>query len=193
MKTQDRPLQEDDVALADLAAITDWTPIAGPDSDNTGLATIKGIVERVTAVTDWTPWPLRTPDDVGPHSAGWGFTTPRGSTIVVYDAMAFADARNSGWSAFEIGPDDLAEAEAGLDAHWPEHLELTRKHFGEPTYVGDHNDPDFEDAWAPGAAADKRHLAVWVRPGAELRLFSDRPTAEPLTEAVCVNYAVYIN
>jgi hypothetical protein len=193
MKTQDRPLHEDDLALADLATITDWTPIAGPDSDSTGPATIKGIVERVTAVTDWMPWELRTPDDVGPHSAGWGFVTPRGSTIIVYDGMAFADARNSGWSAFEIGPDDVAEAEAGLDAHWPEHLELARKHFGEPAYVGDYNDPDFDDAWAPGVGADKRHLAVWVRPGAELRLFSDKPAPQPLSEVVCVNFAVYIN
>ncbi|MFG1911747.1 hypothetical protein [Kribbella sp. NPDC048928] len=193
MKTQDRPLHEDDLALADLAEIADWTRIAGPDSDQTGPATIKGIVERVTAATNWTPWAVDAPGAVGPHSAGWGFSTPRGSTILVYDGMAFADARNSGWSAYEIGPDDLGEAEAGLDAHWPEHLELTRKHFGEPTYVGDHNDPGFDDAWAPGLGADKRHLAVWARPGGELRLFSDKPTSEPLTEAVCVSYAVYID
>jgi hypothetical protein len=72
-------------------------------------------------------------------------------------------------------------------------LDLARKHLGEPDYVGDDSSPTFLDEWAPGAGADRRHLAVWVRPGAQFHLFSSKPTQEPLTEAVGVTYAVYID
>jgi hypothetical protein len=193
MKTQDRPLDADDQGLADLAEVTDWTAIAGPDTDQGGPVVVKGIVERVAKATDWMPWPLAPGEQIGAHNASWGFTTKRGSTIIVFDGLALVADRNSGWSAYEIGPDDLAEAAAGLDAHWPASLELARKHFGEPDYVGDDSNPEFNDEWAPGVGADKRHLAVWTRPGAELRLFSSKPALEPLTEAVGVTYAVYLD
>ena len=193
MKTQDRPLDEDDRALADFADIADWTKIAGPNNDETGPEVVRAIVQRVTQATEWQPWPLETGEKIDPVLASWGFTTKRGSTMIVFPGLAFADARNSGWSAYDIGPDDIPEAEAGLDAHWPEHLELARKHFGEPDYVGDDSSPTFLDEWAPGAGADRRHLAVWVRPGAQFHLFSSKPTRDPLTRAVGVTYAVYID
>ena len=44
--------------------------------------------------------------------------------MIVFDGLVFADCPDSGWSAYEIGPDDIAAAEAGLDAHWPDHLTL---------------------------------------------------------------------
>jgi hypothetical protein len=193
MKTQERPLDEDDLAMADLAEIKDWTPIAGPDTDASGPAVVRALVNRVMSATDWQPWPLEAGEQIDPDLASWGFITRRGSTIIVFDGLAFADCRNSGWSAYQIGPDDIPAAEAGLDQHWPEHLALARKHFGEPDYVGDESSPSFLDEWAPGAGADRRHLAVWVRPGAQIHLFSDKPTRDPLTVSVGVNYAVYID
>jgi hypothetical protein len=193
MKTQDRPLDEDDLAMADFAEIADWTTIAGPNSEDTGFEVIRAIVQRVTSATDWQPWPLEQGEQIDPVLASWGFTTKRGSTIVVFPGMAFADARNSGWSAYEIGPNDIARAEAGLDAHWPDALELARKHFGDPDYLGDDSSPTFLDEWMPGAGADRRHLAVWLLPGAQFHLYSSKPTREPLTEAVGVSHAVYID
>jgi hypothetical protein len=193
MKTQDRPLDEDDLAMADLAEIQDWTTIAGPDTDASGPAVVRALVNRVMAATDWQPWPLEPGETIDPAMASWGFTPRRGSTMIVFDGLAFADCRNSGWSAYQLGPDDIAAAEAGLDQHWPEHLDLARKHWGEPDYLGDESSPRFLDEWARGAGVDRRHLAVWVRPGAQIHLFSDKPTRDPLTTSVGVNYAVYID
>lgn len=193
MKTQDRPLDEDAAAMADFAEIADWRPLAGPDNDDTGPEVVKAIVQRVTSVTDWQPWPLSPGEQIDDVLASWGFTTKRGSTIVVFPGLAFADARNSGWSAYEISPDDIPAAETGLDQAWPQMLDLARKHLGEPDYVGNDSSPHFVDEWRPGAGADKRHLAAWVRPGAQFHLFSSKPTRDPLTEAVGVTYAVYID
>ena len=193
MKTQDRPLDDDDLAMADFAEIADWTAIAGPNRDASGPDVVRAIVQRVTSATDWQPWPLQAGEQIDPVMASWGFTTKRGTTVIVFDGMAFADVRTSGWSAYDIGPGDIAEAEAGLDAHWPDHLALAGKHFGEPDYLGDDSSPTFLDDWAPGAGADKRHLAVWLRQGAQFHLFSNKPTQDPLTRAVGVNYAVYID
>lgn len=193
MKTQDRPLDEDALAMADLAEIADWTTIAGPDSEATGPDVVRALVGRVMGSTKWTPWPLAVGETIDPEAASWGFTTPREITMIVFDGLVFADCRNSGWSAYDITPDDIAQAEAGLDEHWPDHLALARKHWGEPDYVGDESSPTFLDEWMPAAGADKRHLAVWRRPGAQLQLFSNKPTAEPLTTAVGVNYAVYLD
>ena len=36
MQTLDRPLDDDDKAMADLAEVADWTKVAGPDTDDTG-------------------------------------------------------------------------------------------------------------------------------------------------------------
>lgn len=193
MKTQDRPLDGDDVAMAELAAIEDWTRIAGPDNDEIGPEVVRAVVQRVTAATDWQPWPLKAGDQIAPTAASWGFTTPRGTTMIVFPGMAFADVRDSGWSAYEIRPEDVPAAEAGLDEHWPAQLELARKHFGEPDYVSDDSNPGFLDEWGPGAGADRRHLAVWVRPGAQFQLYSAKPTEQPLSSAVGVSYAVYID
>ncbi|TWD73429.1 hypothetical protein FB561_7318 [Kribbella amoyensis] len=193
MKTQDRPLDEDDLAMADLGDVSDWTAVAGPDSDETGEAVVRALVQRVMAATGWQPWPLEPGETIDEVAASWGFTTRRGTTMVVFDGLTFSDCRNSGWSAYQIGPDDIAQAEAGLDAHWPDHLALAVKHWGEPDYVGDESSPTFLDEWAPGAGTDRRHLAVWLRPGAQFHLFSNKPTKDPLTPAVGVNYAVYLD
>ncbi|MER7247822.1 hypothetical protein [Kribbella sp. NPDC000426] len=193
MKTLDRPLDEDERAFADFAEIRDWSAIAGPNNNDSGPKVVRAIVERVTSATDWQPWPLAQGEEIDRAVASWGFTTKRNSTIIVFPGMAFADAKNSGWCAYDIEPGDIADAEAGLDAHWPAHFELARKYFGEPTYVGDDSQPGFLDEWGPGAGSDKRHLATWLLPGAHLRLFSTKPTNSPLTPAVGVSYAVYIN
>lgn len=193
MRTQDRPLDQDDRALADFAEIADWSLLAGPDDDESGPAVVRALVNRVMTHTNWKPWPLEPGEVIDDEMVSWGFTTPRGTTMIVFAGLAFSDCPDSGWSAYEIGPDDLAAAEAGLDAHWPDHLALASQHFGVPDYVSDDSVDGFDDEWEPGAGAGRRHLAVWVRPGAQLRLYSTKPTKDPLTTAVGVNYAVYID
>jgi hypothetical protein len=193
MKTQDRPLDEDDLAMADLAEITDWTRIAGPDDDASGPDVVRALVNRVMTETDWNPWPLEAGEVIADEMASWGFTTGRGSTMIVFNGLAFSDCPDSGWSAYEIGPDDIAAAEAGLDARWPDHLELATKHWGQPDYVGDDSSLTFADDWQPGAGVGRRHLAVWLRPGAQYHLYSNKPAKDPLTAAVGVNYSVYID
>ncbi|GAA3549681.1 hypothetical protein [Kribbella ginsengisoli] len=193
MKTQDRSLDEDSLAMADLAEITDWTPIAGPDDDESGEAVVRALVHRVMASTPWKPWPLEPGETIDDEMVSWGFTTGRGITMVVFAGLAFSDCPDSGWSAYDIGPDDLKAAEAGLDERWPDHLALATQHWGVPDYVNDDSADGFDDEWEPGAGAGRRHLAVWVRPGAQYRLYSTRPSSDPLTTAVGVNYAVYID
>jgi hypothetical protein len=193
MKTQDRPLDEDDLAMADFAEIQDWTVIAGPDGDDSGPEVVRALVNRVMRHTNWQPWPLQAGETIHQEMVSWGFVTPRGTTMIVFDGLAFSDCPNSGWSAYEIGPDEIAAAEAGLDAHWPDHLALATKHWGTPDYVGDDSSPTFADEWEPGAGDGHRHLAVWLRPGAQYHLYSNKPTKDPLTTSVGVNYAVYID
>lgn len=179
--------------MADLADVPDWSRVAGPDTDETGPAVVRALVQRVTAATGWRPWAIQPGTVIDDVLESWGFVTNRGTAMIVFNGLAFADCRNSGWSAYDIGPDDLATAEAGLDAHWPAHLELARRHWGEPDYLGDDSSPTFLDEWAPGAGADRRHLAVWMRPGAQFHLYSNRPTRDPLSPTVGVNYTVYMD
>jgi hypothetical protein len=193
MKTQDRPLDQDDLAMADLAEIQDWTAIAGPDGDESGPQVVRALVNRVMSHTNWRPWPLEPGEVIDDEMASWGFTTPRGTTMIVFDGLVFSDCPDSGWSAYEIAPDDIAAAEAGLDARWPAHLELATRHWGQPDYVGDDSNPAFADEWEPGVGEGRRHLAVWLRPGAQIHLYSNKPGKDPLTTAVGVNYAVYID
>lgn len=49
----------------------------------------------------------------------------------------------------------------------------------------------FVDDWSPGAGADRRHLAVWTPPGAEIHLYSNKPTR--VSVSVGINYTVYLN
>lgn len=193
MKTQDRPLDQDDRAMADLAEVTDWSKVSGPDNDETGYAVVEALVHRVAGATGWTPWPLEENMTIDDSMESWGFVTRRGTTMIAFDSLVFSECPDSGWSAYEIGPDDVAEAETGLDEHWPAHLELAKRHWGEPDYVADDSNPAFVDEWAPGAGRDKRHLAVWLRPGAEFHLYSMKPTSAPLSTSVGVTYSVYLD
>jgi hypothetical protein len=193
MKTQDRPLDQDDLAMADLAEVLDWGVIAGPDTDDAGPAVVTALVNRVMSHTPWQPWPLEAGELIDAEMVSWGFVTPRGTTMIVFDGLAFPDCPDSGWSAYDIRPDDIATAETELDLHWPDHLTLATKHWGEPDYLGDDRDPSFADEWEPGAGTGRRHLAVWLRPGAQIHLYSTKPSKDPLTAAVGVNYAVYID
>jgi hypothetical protein len=193
MKTQDRPLDQDDLAMADLAEVLDWGVIAGPDSDDSGPAVVRALVNRVMSHTPWQPWPLEAGELIDAELVSWGFVTPRGTTMIVFDGLAFPDCPDSGWSAYDIAADDIVSAESELDLHWPDHLALATKHWGEPDYVGDDRSPSFVDEWEPGAGTGRRHLAVWLRSGAQIHLYSTKPNKDPLTTAVGVNYAVYID
>jgi len=86
MKTQDRPLDEDDLAMADLAEVSDWSRVAGPDTDETGPAVVRALVQRVTAGTGWRPWPLEPGSVIDDVLECWGFVTSRGTTMIVFNA-----------------------------------------------------------------------------------------------------------
>lgn len=192
MKTLDRPLDDDDQAMADLAEVADWTTIATANPDLTGPALVLPLIERVSAQTGWQPWPVEQNASIDDAIDGWGFLTPRQTEMAVYGDMVLPHSPWSGWAAYDIGPDDVAAAEAGLDQHWSAKFELARKHWGEPVYVGSDVRPGFVDEWAPAAGFDRRHLAVWKRPGAEFHLYSNKPTKDPLSPAVGINYSVYL-
>jgi hypothetical protein len=192
MKTKDNPLDQDDRAMADLAEVSDWIKVAGPESGETGYAVVEALVHRVSAVTGWKPWPVE-PNTNFDGLESWGFETQRGSTMIVFNGLVLANCPESGWSAFDIEPGDIAAAEAGLDEHWPATFNLAMKRWGAPIYASDYSNPAFLDEYAPGAGFDRRHLAVWLRPGAQFHLYSDAPTADPLSPAVGINYTVYID
>ena len=192
MEIKDLPLDADARAMADLAEVTDWKTLAGPDTDETGFEVVKALVHRVTAATDWKPWP-DTPGTNYDNMRSWGFETSRGTTMIVSNSLVFADVKDSGWSAYDLTPADIAQAQAGLDEHFPDAFELGVQAFGPPIWSSDYRNPDFEDEFWPGAGADKRHLTIWPRQGAVIFLYSDRPTADPLSESVGINYTVYLD
>jgi hypothetical protein len=192
MKIKDRPLEEDAYAMADLAEVTDWTKVAGPETSEPGYETVKALVHRVSAATGWKPWP-DNPDANFDTMESWGFETARGTTMIASNGLVFADVQDSGWSAYDLTPEDIPEATAGLDAHWPIHFDLAVRTWGAPVYANDYRHPQFVDEYAPGAGFDRRHLAVWLRPGAQFHLYSNMPTADPLSPSVGVNYTVYLD
>jgi hypothetical protein len=192
MKIKDRPLDLDAAAMADLADVADWTKVAGPESAGTGYEVVKALVDRVTPATGWRPWSAE-PTTNFDKLQSWGFETQRGTTMIVFDGLVFADVPDSGWSAYDLQTEDIPQAEAGLDEHWPAAFELGVKTWGPPIWASDYRNPVFVDEFSPGAGFGKRHLAIWLRPGAQFHLYSDRPTADPLSPAVGINYTVYLD
>lgn len=192
MQTKELSLDLDDRAMADLAEVSDWKKVAGPESGETGYAVVEALVHRVSAATGWTPWPAE-PDLNFDGLESWGFDTKRGTTMVVFNGLVVPLRNDTGWSAYDIEPGDIPAVEAALDEHWPAHVELGFRHWGPPIYTGDHRNPDFPDEYAPGAGFDRRHLAVWLRRGAQIHLYSDLPTADPLSRNVGINYTVYLD
>jgi hypothetical protein len=193
MKIKDRPYEEDVVAMTDLAEVADWSKVAGPETGEPGYETIKAIVHRVTAATGWKPWPDDGPKANFEKLESWGFETSRGTTMIVSDGLVFADVRDSGWSAYDLTPEDIPAAAVGLDRNWPLHYELALRIWGQPIYASDYRNPDFVDEFGEGAGFDRRHLAVWLRAGAQIHLFSNMPTADPLSRSVGINYTVYLD
>ncbi|TDO45077.1 hypothetical protein EV643_114222 [Kribbella sp. VKM Ac-2527] len=193
MKTLDRPLDDDDRAMADLADVRDWRRLGGPHAGETGPVPVRKLIKRVGSATGWKPWPVNRKTVIDDQLDGWGFLTRRRTEMAVYDDQILPHSPFSGWVAFAIAPDDVAAAEAGLDEHWPVKFELARRHWGQPTYVGSDNQPGFVDEWAPGAGTSRRHLAVWSPPGAQIHLYSVKPMKDPLSVSVGINYAVYLD
>jgi hypothetical protein len=193
MKTLDRPLDDDDRAMADLAEVRDWRRIAGPHSGATGAIPVRALIRRVKSATSWKPWPIDRKTVIDDQLDGWGFLTRRNTELAVYDDQILPHSPFSGWVAFAIGPEDIEAAADGLDEHWPVKFDLACRHWGQPAYVGVDSKPGFVDDWSPGAGADRRHLAVWTRPGAELHLYSNKPTEQPLSVSVGINYVVYLD
>ena len=192
MKIKDRPLEEDAHAMADIADVADWTKVSGPDSPDTGHEVVTALVHRVSAATGWTPWPDK-PGTNYDNLQSWGFETARGTSMIAFNGMVFADVQDSGWSAYDLEPGDIEQAEAGLDKHWPDAYALAVKTWGAPIWASDYRNPDFVDEFWPGAGLDRRHMAIWLRPGAKFFLYSDRPTADPLSSSVGINYTVYLD
>lgn len=193
MKTLDRPLDDDDRAMADLAEVRDWRRVGGPHTGETGPAPVRALIRRVKSATRWRPWPIDRKTVIDDQLDGWGFLTRRQTELAVYDDQILPHSPFSGWVGFAIGPDDIDAAVAGLDENWPAKFDLARRHWGQPAYVGTESGPGFVDEWAPGAGVDRRHLAVWTPPGAEIHLYSNKPTRQPLSVSVGINYVVYLD
>lgn len=182
MRTQQRSSDDDERAMADLADVSDWHRVWGPAG--TGLDAIRALVSRVTEATGWRPW---APGNIDPNRYTWGLVTPRETVMLVLPDAVLPESPRSGWSAYDIGPDEVAAAEDGLDEYWPGQLQLARGHWGEPVFVGPGDDPRIPVEWRDR----RRHLAVWLRPGAEIHLYATRPDPDLARGAVGFGYSVY--
>lgn len=180
MKTQERSFDDDERAMADLAEVVDWRAIWGPP--DTGMDAIRALVTRVTDATGWMPW---APGNIDPDRYTWGLVTPRETVMLVLPDAVLPESPRSGWSAYEIGESELPQAEEGLDAHWPGQLDLARHYWGPPIYVGPGDDLRIPPEWR----GRRRHLAVWLRPGAEFHLYASQPG--PGETAAGFGYSVY--
>jgi hypothetical protein len=166
VKTQLRSSDDDERAMIDLAEVSDWRSVWGPPG--AGLDAIRALVSRVTAVTGWRPW---APGTIDPNRYTWGLVTPRETVMLVLPDAVLPESPRSGWSAYEIGTAEVADAEEGLDEHWPGQLALARRHWGNPVFVGSGFDLRIPPEWR----GRRRHLAVWLRPGAEFHLYATQP------------------
>jgi hypothetical protein len=54
-------------------------------------------------------------------------------------------------------------------------------------FVGPGNDPRIPGEWR----GRRRHLAVWLRPGAEIHLYATQPEPDAATVAAGFGYSVY--
>jgi len=180
VKTQERSSDDDERAMADLAEVPDWRAVWGPPA--TGMDAVRALVNRVIAATGWRPW---APGNIDPDRYTWGLVTPRETVMLVLPDAVLPDSPRGGWSAYDIGPSDLAFAEEGLDERWPEQLKLARTYWGPPVFVGSGADPRVPPEWR----GRRRHLAVWLRPGAEFHLYATQPG--PGDSAAGFGYSVY--
>ncbi|GAA1143674.1 hypothetical protein GCM10009630_47570 [Kribbella jejuensis] len=180
MKTQERSFDDDERAMADLAEVADWRRLWGPPA--TGTDAIRALVDRVTAATGWRPW---APGNIDPDRFTWGLVTQRETVMLVLPDAVLPESPRSGWAAYEIAPSELAQAEEGLDTYWPEQLQRARRFWGPPVYVGPGYDPRIPPEWR----GRRRHLAVWLRPGAEFHLYASQPG--PDDDAAGFGYSVY--
>ena len=183
MRLVDGPLDGYDRAMADLADVADWRAVWGPMS--TGPDAIKTLAARASAATGWRPWPFTA--EIDPDQSVWGMVTRRDTVMLVLPDTVLPDSPRGGWSAYEIGPSDVQSAGARLDARWPRRLQLARTHWGEPVFVGRAGDARIPGEWRER----RRHLAVWLRPGAEFHLYADQPMADSPTGAAGISYSVY--
>jgi hypothetical protein len=183
VKTQQLPYDDDERAMADLAEVADWRLLWGRPA--TGPAAVRALADRVSAATGWRPWSVGDAA-IDRDQEVWGLVTRRGTVMLALADAVFPDSPRSGWSVYDIEAGDLDEAAAGIDAHWPEHLDVARRHWGEPAFVGRAGDPRIPAKWR-----HRRHLAVWVRPGAEFHLYAGQPVAESVVGAAGVSYSVY--
>jgi hypothetical protein len=187
VKTRQLALTDDERAMADLADVPDWKRVWGPPA--AGPDAVRALAERVSAATGWYPWPLTDETRIDQDQSVWGLVTRRDTAMLVLADAVLPDSPRSGWSAYQIGAGDLAEAAAGLDAHWPAHLELATRQFGAPVFVGRGDDPRIPEIWRDR----RRHLAVWLRPGAEIHLYAAQPAADSITGTAGISLSVYAN
>ncbi|TCO43431.1 hypothetical protein EV646_1127 [Kribbella antiqua] len=166
MKTVQLSSDDDERAMADLSEVSDWKRVWGPPA--TGPDAMRALVTRVTAATGWRPW---APGNIDPDRYTWGLVTPRETVMLVLPDAVLPESPRSHWSASEIAPAELPAAEEGLDTYWPGQLLLGRRHWGDPVFVGPGEDPRIPPEWR----GRRRHLAVWLRPGAEFHLYATRP------------------
>lgn len=187
MRTQRLSLDDDGKAMADLAEVPDWRPLWGPPA--TGPDAVRTLATRAAAATGWTPWPLTERTAIDPDQVAWGLVTPRDIEMLVLPDTVLPNCTGGGWSAYEIGPADLSPATAGLDEHWPAHLDRATTHWGPPVFAGRGDDSRIPETWRNR----RRHLAVWLRPGAEFHLYADQPATDSATTTAGVSFSVYAN
>ena len=102
MKTLDRPLDDDDRAMADLGDVLDWRRVGGPHTGETGPVPVRKLIRRVKSATGWRPWPVDRKTVIDDQLDGWGFLTRRRTELAVYDDQILPHSPFSGWVAFAI-------------------------------------------------------------------------------------------
>ncbi|MEV6282916.1 hypothetical protein [Kribbella sp. NPDC051770] len=182
MRTQLRSPDEDARAMSDLAEVGDWSRLWGPPQ--TGPAGIRALVARVVAATGWQPW---APGDIDPAEYAWGLVTARETVMLALPDAVLPESPRGTWSAYNITADEVGDAEDLIDDHWPDQLALARQHWGDPVFVGPGNDPRIPGEWRER----RRHLAVWLRPGAEFHLYATRLLPGEANPAAGFAYSVY--
>src|SRR3954471_17330085 len=96
MKTLDRPLDDDDRAMADLAEVRDWRRLGGPQTGATGPDPVRRLIRRVKSATNWKPWPITRRTVIDDQLEGGVFLPRRKTELAVYDDQVLPHSPFSG-------------------------------------------------------------------------------------------------
>ncbi|WP_328991784.1 hypothetical protein OG394_36260 [Kribbella sp. NBC_01245] len=142
-------------ALADLADVRDWSRLWGPDGD------VLVLRDRVAAATGWLPMPPGP--SIDDRQRSWGFDTPRSTVIDVHPQNALVRLKQALVARDVSDEQEFAEAVAVALPRWSRLVAAAAVVLGQEPFL---SEPALEDT---------RRLAVWQRPGAEIRLACKAP------------------